>query len=67
VLAARANTLSDRAGRPWAISGYLGNQDDFDDAMGQFALAYADQAEKDYDVLKSAVRAGTIDLQMDDR
>jgi uncharacterized protein (DUF2252 family) len=54
-----------KAGGPWAISGYLGKQDDFDEAMGRFALAYADQAEKDYDVLKSAVRAGTIEVQMD--
>ena len=52
-------------GGPWAISGYLGKQDDFDEAMGRFALAYADQAEKDYDVLKSAIRAGTIEVLMD--
>ena len=54
-----------KAGGPWAISGYLGKQDEFDEAMGRFALAYADQAEKDYDVLKGAVRAGTIEVQMD--
>jgi hypothetical protein len=33
--------------------------------MGRFVLAYADQAEKDYDVLKSAIRAGTIEVLMD--
>ena len=26
-------------GGPWAISGYLGKQDDFDEAMGRFVLA----------------------------
>ena len=35
-----------KAGDPWTISGYLGNGGQFDDAMGKFALAYADQAEK---------------------
>jgi uncharacterized protein (DUF2252 family) len=34
-----------KAGDPWAISGYLGRKSDqFDQAMGKFALAYADQA-----------------------
>jgi Uncharacterized protein conserved in bacteria (DUF2252) len=32
-----------KAGGPWAISGYLGKNDQFDEAMGKFALAYADQ------------------------
>jgi hypothetical protein len=43
------------------ISGYLGaSSDEFDTAMGRFALAYADQAERDYDALKAAVRRGKI-------
>jgi uncharacterized protein (DUF2252 family) len=43
------------------ISGYLGSTSDvFDVAMGQFALAYADQAERDYTALKTAVRQGKI-------
>jgi hypothetical protein len=29
------------------ISGYLGSSNKFDEAMGKFALAYADQAERD--------------------
>lgn len=54
-----------KAGDPWAISGYLGKQDDFDEAMGKFALVYADQAERDHDALKAAVRAGTIEVQLE--
>ncbi len=54
-----------KAGDPWTISGYLGKQDQFDKAMGRFALAYADQAERDHASLKAAVRAGIIDVQMD--
>jgi uncharacterized protein (DUF2252 family) len=35
------------------ISGYLGSSsDEFDDAMGKFGLAYADQAEHDYAALR---------------
>jgi hypothetical protein len=44
-----------------AISGYLGSSnDEFDVAMGKFALAYADQAERDHAALKAAVRKGKI-------
>jgi len=42
------------------ISGYLGNGDDFDEAIGAFAAVYADQTERDYDVLASAAKAGKI-------
>ncbi len=54
-----------KAGDPWEIAGYLGNQDQFDAAMGKFALAYADQAEQDHAALKAAVRAGIIDVQLE--
>ena len=43
------------------ISGYLGSSsDEFDKAMGRFALAYADQAERDHAALKAAVRRGKV-------
>ena len=42
------------------ISGYLGSSSRFDEAMGKFALGYADQAERDYGALKTAVRKGEI-------
>jgi hypothetical protein len=54
-----------KAGDPWTISGYLGKGDDFDEAMGKFALAYADQAETDYAALKAAVGAGIIDVELE--
>jgi hypothetical protein len=54
-----------KAGDPWIISGYLGNGGQFDDAMGKFALAYADQAEKDHAALKAAVRAGIVEVQLE--
>ena len=42
------------------ISGYLGSSDQFDEAVGDFAMAYADQAERDHAALKAAVRKGKI-------
>lgn len=43
------------------ISGYLGSpNDEFDAAMGDFALAHANQTERDHAVLKAAVRKGRI-------
>ena len=55
-----------KAGDPWAISGYLGKRTDFDEAMGKFALAYADQAEQDHASLKAAVSSGSIDVLIED-
>lgn len=49
------------------ISGYMGSSDNFDEAMGSFAVAYADQTERDHAALKAAVRAGKIEVtQVDD-
>jgi uncharacterized protein (DUF2252 family) len=48
------------------ISGYLGASDEFDEAMGNFAEAYADQAEKDHAALKAAVGKGTIVVQVEE-
>lgn len=51
-----------KAGDALTITGYLGSKDPFDEAMGKFALAYADQAERDHATLKAAVRAGKIEV-----
>ena len=42
------------------IRGYLGKKDGFARAIGDFAMAYADQNEQDYEVLVKAVKAGRI-------
>jgi uncharacterized protein (DUF2252 family) len=49
-----------KSGDAALISGYLGKSDDFDQAIGSFALAYADQNEQDHAALVAAVKAGTI-------
>ena len=51
-----------KAGDPWKISGYLAPASGSTKAMGKFALAYADQAERDHAALKAAVRAGVVGL-----
>jgi len=55
-----------RASHPWLLSGYLGTSATFDEAMGDFAVAYADQAEQDHAALKAAVRAGKIKVQIEE-
>jgi uncharacterized protein (DUF2252 family) len=42
------------------ISGYLGKSDEFDQAMVEFAFAYADQTEQDYQALDAAAASGRI-------
>lgn len=51
-----------KGGDSTTISGYLGKKGEFDEAMGKFALAYADQVERDHAALKAAVRAGKIEV-----
>ena len=51
-----------KSGDAWTIGGYLGRHDQFEEAMGRFALAYADQAERDHAALKAAVRSGKIEV-----
>jgi uncharacterized protein (DUF2252 family) len=43
-----------------AIAAYLGRGDRFDRAVADFAAAYADQNERDYDALVRAVRSGRV-------
>jgi hypothetical protein len=52
-----------RTGDPAAIAGYLGKSKAFDKAIGRFAAAYADQAERDYQALVEAVDSGRITAQ----
>jgi len=49
-----------KAGDAAKISGYLGTNDRFDDAIADFAVAYADQNDRDYKELLKAIRARRI-------
>jgi uncharacterized protein (DUF2252 family) len=50
-----------RTGDAAAISGYCGRGGALDEAVTQFALAYADQTESDHARLRAAIRAGEIE------
>ena len=47
-----------RSGDRIAIAAYLGGSDKFDNAIADFAEAYADQNELDYAAFQAAVREG---------
>ena len=49
-----------KSGDAATISGYLGKGDAFDLALSKFALAYADQVEKDHAALVKAIRSGRV-------
>ncbi len=49
-----------RTGRASFIAGYLGSNQSFDHAVADFATAYADQNERDYQTLADAVASGRI-------
>ena len=50
-----------RSGDSSIISGYLGESEQFDAAIADFSLAYANQTEKDHALLKQAIEAGKIE------
>ena len=47
-----------KSGKAVEISTYLGSGSNFDDAITDYAAAYSDQVQKDYDAFHAAVRAG---------
>jgi uncharacterized protein (DUF2252 family) len=49
-----------RSGDRIAIASYLGKSDAFDRAIGEFAIAYADQNERDHAALLQAIKDGRI-------
>ncbi len=59
-LLARAHA---RSGDRIAISSYLGKSDTFDRALADFAVAYADQNERDHAALKQAADEHRISVQ----
>ncbi len=58
---ARAHT---RSGDAAVLSGYMGTSTAFEDALAGFAVAYADQNEKDHAALVEAVRTGRLAANM---
>ena len=52
-----------RGGDVVAIDAYIGADEAFNEALGEFAQVYADQAEQDYGQLKQAISDGKIPIQ----
>src|SRR5271166_3219173 len=54
-----------RSGDAAMISGYMGSSATFDDAICEFAVEYADQAQRDYRAFVKAVREGRLEVSTD--
>jgi uncharacterized protein (DUF2252 family) len=52
-----------RSGDPFQISGYIGSGEVFADALTEFAYAYADQAQQDYEAFTAAIASGQIEAK----
>ena len=53
-----------RMSDPAQISGYLGKKDTFDQAIADFAEAYADQTERDHEALLAAMKDGRVQAEV---
>ena len=52
-----------KAGDAAMIAGYMGTTDQFDDALARYSEAYANQAERDYETFRSAIRSGRLSTE----
>jgi uncharacterized protein (DUF2252 family) len=52
-----------RSGDAVVLSAYMDDTGAFEDAIADFAVAYADQTERDHQALLAAVRAGRVEAQ----
>jgi uncharacterized protein (DUF2252 family) len=52
-----------RSGDPATIAGFLGTDNGFEHAMATFAVAYADQTERDHASLAAAIASGRVIAQ----
>jgi uncharacterized protein (DUF2252 family) len=52
-----------RSGDPATLAGYMGQNDTLDEAIADFAVAYADQNERDHAAMIAAARARRIEVR----
>jgi uncharacterized protein (DUF2252 family) len=55
-----------KSGDASTISGYLGKSGTFDQALGEFAVAYADQNAQDHAALVKAVSSGRVEALVEE-
>lgn len=51
-----------KSGDAVMIAGYMGKSDEFIDAVSRFSLRYADQTDKDFQLMKAAAKKGLIEV-----
>jgi uncharacterized protein (DUF2252 family) len=61
---ARAHARTGDAAR---IAGYMGKNEAFDEAIGKFAVAYADQTDRDHAAFVKAIRTGRLKLTIPEK
>ncbi|CAB3761535.1 DUF2252 domain-containing protein [Paraburkholderia humisilvae] len=54
------------SGKAIEIAAYIGRNDQFGEALADYAFAYADQVERDYDAFLKACRSGVLDARTDE-
>jgi NAD(P)H-dependent flavin oxidoreductase YrpB (nitropropane dioxygenase family) len=54
-----------KSGDAAMIAGYLGSTDQFDDSLAQYAEAYADQAERDFQTFRVAIRSRRLSTDVE--
>src|SRR5262249_36878377 len=52
-----------RSGDQWFMEGYLGKTQAFDEAIAEYAVAYAKQTERDYNQFAKACKSGTLPVE----
>jgi uncharacterized protein (DUF2252 family) len=63
---ALARAHAKAGGKAIEISAYIGRSDQFAEALADYASAYADQVERDYDVFMKACRSGDLEARTDE-
>jgi uncharacterized protein (DUF2252 family) len=53
-----------RTGDRIALAAYLGKADVFDRALADFAAAYADQNEQDFETMQAAIKSGRLEAEI---
>jgi len=63
---ALARAHAKAGGQAVEIGAYIGRSDQFAEALAEYAAAYADQVERDYDVFVAACRSGKLEARSDE-
>jgi uncharacterized protein (DUF2252 family) len=54
-----------RTGDPSVLSGYIGNSNEFANAIAKFSISYADQNDADYTKMLEAIKEGRLPISTD--